>query len=92
MAGGGLADQVVHLAEHPPGVGQHPLPGPRRGHLPGSPAQQAYAQGAFERGEGARDGGLGDAERDGRVGEAALVDDRDQAAQLSELHIHDSSV
>jgi hypothetical protein len=45
--------------------------------------QQPGPEHLLERAQGAGDGGLGDAQLDGGVGEAAGVDDRDQAAKLA---------
>jgi hypothetical protein len=54
--------------------------------------QQPHPQDRLQREQGARHRRLGDAQLDGGVGEAAGVDDRDQAAQMAQLEIHDSSV
>jgi hypothetical protein len=54
--------------------------------------QQPDPEHPLEGEQGARHRGLGDAQLDAGVGEAAGVDDGDQAAQLSQLEIHDRSV
>ena len=89
-ARGGLSVLLVDMDT--PGVRQHPAA--RRGQrdVPGGPPQQPDAERRLQRGQRARDGRLGDAEVDRGVGEAARVHDGDQAAQLPQLHIHNSSV
>lgn len=71
---------------------QHPQSRHRRGDLAGGAPQQPHPEDALERGQCAGHGGLGDPERDGGVGEGALIDDRDETAQLPQLHIHDGGV
>jgi hypothetical protein len=92
MAGRRLADKVVGVGQQLPGLGQDLDAGRGRGDAAAGPVQQPDPQHLLEREEGAGDGGLGDAQLDGGVGEAAGVDDRDQAAQLPQLEIHNRSV
>lgn len=100
MTGGGLADEFVGAGEKDAGTGQDLYAGAGGGDAAAGAVQQVRPEKAFETGEGAGDGGLGDAEFVRRVGEAAVVDDGDQAPQLLQLQrgrsvsrvIHASSV
>jgi len=83
VAGGGLADQVVGLGQELPGPGQDLHARRGRGDAAAGPVQQPDAEDGFKGEQGAGHRGLGDAQVEGGVGEAAGVDDRDQAAQVS---------
>lgn len=92
LPGTGLPGQVVDLGHDPACPGQHSIP--RRGEddlAAGSP-QQAYPQDVLQLCERAGDRRLRDAEHGGGAGETTRIDDRDQAAQVAQLHIHASSV
>jgi hypothetical protein len=84
-----VAAHVVGLGQHAPGVDEDPGAGRGGRHLAGGAPQQPYAEGAFQRGQRAGDGRLGDTQLDGGVGEGARVDDRDETAQLPQLHTCD---
>jgi hypothetical protein len=75
-----------------PGAIEDLYSGRGRRDRPAGPMQQPYAEHALEAEQIPRDGGLGDAELDRGVGERPRVHDRDQAAQLPQLQIHDFSV
>ncbi|MNY68908.1 hypothetical protein D3C86_2067530 [compost metagenome] len=52
------------------------------------PVEQAHAQGFFQLPDLLRQGRLGDVQRLGGAGEAAVVGDRQQIAQMSQQHGH----
>jgi hypothetical protein len=100
VAGGGLADELVGAGQQDARAGEHLDASRRRGDAPAGPVQQPHAEYALERGQGTRDRGLGDAEPKRGVGEAAGLDDGEQAPQVLQLecrrvllpHIHTFSV
>jgi hypothetical protein len=71
---------------------EHLGPGGGEAELAAGPAHQQHAQLALQAGERARRGRLRDPEGDPGVGERALIGDRDQAPQVTELHSHAFSV
>ena len=87
-----IPDQVLHVGEQAARPGQHPI-SRRGGHdFPAGATQQAHPELPLERREPARHGGLGHPELRRRTGEAAMVDDRDEAPHVPQFHIHTHSV
>ena len=92
VPGGRLGDEVAGRGEDLPGLGQDVHAGRGRGDGPAGAVQQPDAENLLEGHQVARHGRLRDAEFDGGVGEGPGVDDRDQAAQVPQLQIHNQSV
>ena len=82
---GGHRPQRAHLPEHPPPGGDDAPPRARELHPPAHGQEQARTEGVLEGPDASREGGLGDAQRLGRSGEGAVIDDRDQRLQLREV-------
>jgi hypothetical protein len=88
MAGGRLGDEVACRGEDLSGLGQDVHAGRGRGDGPARAVQQPDAENLLEGHQVARRRRLRDAEFDRGIGEGARVDDRDQAAQVPQLEIH----
>jgi hypothetical protein len=93
--GAGLLDDVVqvrHLVQHAPRPGENLGAGAGRAHLPGGALQQPGAERGLQRGDGPRNRRLRDAQGHSCFGERSGVDHRDQSTQVTQLHIHTSTV
>ena len=92
VTGGGGDHQVVGLGQQVPGPGDHLNPGRGGCDAPAGAVQQPAAEDLLQRDQRAGDGRLRDVQLDGGVGEAAGVDDGDQAPQVAQLQFHNFSV
>jgi hypothetical protein len=92
VPGGRFPGHVAGRGQGAPRGREHPAAGRGQGDLPGRTAQQPDTERGFERRQRARRRRLGNAQVDRGIGEAAGVRDGDQAAQLTQLHIHNQSV
>jgi hypothetical protein len=92
LPGAGFPGQVVDLGQHAARPAQHPLPRRGRHDHPAGAAQQADAERVLQRGQRPGHGRLRHPELRGSVGEATGIDDRDEAAQVTQLDVHALSV
>lgn len=83
VASGGQAHQFIGVGEQGTRAGEYLYAGGGRGDGTAGAVQQPYAEDSLQHNQGAGDRGLGDTEFDRCIGEAACVDDGDQAAQAA---------